>query len=269
MLNTKHTGTTHLNGTRPDCFRGPRSMAGEFASGLWMLLLGIFIGALFMAMFLGFRSGSDTRVGAGIRDVVNNRPTARMATNSPNPPLPSTNSQTQAPAPARQPTAQRAQVTKPRMSETIISNNPAPQPRSTVTFHEVLSEDSNVLPQPVVRQALPDTNTSVAPKPSTPEDRNIDLNTTARYSNEPMRSVTGSYYMLQVGSFQRYEEADRLKAELTMAGFTPTIQDATVRGTRVFRVRVGPYASYDDVGIVESRVRRLGHQPIQVKVSQN
>ncbi len=236
-----------------DSFRGKRSMAGEFASGLWMLLLGIFVGALFMALFLGFRSGSTNTLGAGIRDIVQ-RPSARVATNAPNAPA--------MPAQVAQPQPrQQTKLAAPTMRETVVS---APKTNSSVTFHEVLSQEANVLPRTVQRQTTTP-EVSAVPKPSTPEEE-----LTAAY--EPSRSqlpASGTYYMLQVGSFVRYEEADRLKAQLTIAGLDARIQSATVRGTGVFRVRVGPYASYSDLGIVENRVRRLGHNPIQIKISQN
>lgn len=228
---------------------GSRSMAGEFASGLWMLLLGIFVGALFMAIFLGFRSGTPTNIGAGIRGMVDGRPSARSVENAPVPP-------TQQQVVRQQQTIAAA----PKQRETIVS---APKTNSSVTFHEVLSTESNVLPRAVERQ--PTREVKIVPKPSTPEEE-----LTASYQRvQPSLPTSGTFYMLQVGSFVRYEEADRLKAQLTIAGLDARIQTATVKGTGVFRVRVGPYASYNDLGIVENRVRSLGHNPIQVKVSQN
>lgn len=236
----RRTGRVYIHGSR--------SMAGEFASGLWMLLLGIFVGALLMAIFLGFRSGAPTNIGAGLRGMVDNRPSARIAENAPVPPTQQ---------PARQ---QQTISAAPKQRETIVS---APKANSSVTFHEVLSTESNVLPRPVERQTTREVK--VVPKPSTPEEE-----LTASYQRvEPSLPASGTYYMLQVGSFVRYEEADRLKAQLTIAGLDARIQTATVKGTGVFRVRVGPYASYSDLGIVENRVRGLGHNPIQVKVSQN
>jgi cell division protein FtsN len=56
----------------------------------------------------------------------------------------------------------------------------------------------------------------------------------------PVTSSDG--YMLQVGSFQRPEEADRAKARLALIGVTAGIQKVTVGGQDIwYRVRVGPF----------------------------
>lgn len=56
----------------------------------------------------------------------------------------------------------------------------------------------------------------------------------------PVTSSDG--YMLQVGSFQRLEEADRAKARLALIGVTAGIQKVTVGGQDIwYRVRVGPF----------------------------
>jgi len=48
-------------------------------------------------------------------------------------------------------------------------------------------------------------------------------------------------YILQVGSFQRYEEADKAKARLALAGIQANIQRVVINGQDVwYRVRVGP-----------------------------
>jgi cell division protein FtsN len=48
-------------------------------------------------------------------------------------------------------------------------------------------------------------------------------------------------YMLQMGSFRKYEDADRLKASLALLGIEAEIQKVNVNGGEVFhRVRSGP-----------------------------
>jgi len=52
----------------------------------------------------------------------------------------------------------------------------------------------------------------------------------------------GGSYMLQVGSFQRPEEADRVKARLALIGVTANIQKVTTSTQDIwYRVRVGPF----------------------------
>jgi cell division protein FtsN len=48
-------------------------------------------------------------------------------------------------------------------------------------------------------------------------------------------------YMLQMGSFRKYADADRLKASLALLGVEAEIQKVNVNGGEVFhRVRSGP-----------------------------
>ncbi|MGQ0594046.1 MAG: SPOR domain-containing protein [Gammaproteobacteria bacterium] len=55
------------------------------------------------------------------------------------------------------------------------------------------------------------------------------------------REASGSY-MIQVGSFQRYQDADRVKAQLALAGVSAGIQRVVINGSDVwYRVRVGPF----------------------------
>lgn len=209
-------------------------MRGEVASSLWMLLIGIFIGAVLMAMFLGVRSGSDNVLGAGVRSVFDARPSARMSENAPAPKV--------------------ARATPPK-AET----------ENRVTFHEILRNETNELPQVVERAPAQELK---KPGPLlAPESSDSDVQSAIR---QPSGVITGTdYYLLQIGSFARYEEADRLKAELTLAGYQALIQQARVNGSERFRVRVGPYGSYEDLGRVEQRMRAMGHKPIQVKISKN
>ncbi len=49
--------------------------------------------------------------------------------------------------------------------------------------------------------------------------------------------------ILQVGSFQQFEDADRVKAELALLGMSATIQKVVIKGQNVwYRVRLGPFA---------------------------
>jgi cell division protein FtsN len=49
-------------------------------------------------------------------------------------------------------------------------------------------------------------------------------------------------YVLQAGSFRRYEEADRVKARLALLGIESEIQRVVINGEDVWhRVRIGPF----------------------------
>lgn len=56
------------------------------------------------------------------------------------------------------------------------------------------------------------------------------------------RHHDNSRYILQVASFRRYQEADKLKARLALLGLVAKIEPITNRsGTTWHRVRLGPF----------------------------
>lgn len=65
----------------------------------------------------------------------------------------------------------------------------------------------------------------------------------ARKREEALDSERASgTYLVQVGSFRSFQEADRLKASLILAGFEATIQTVSIDGKRTWhRVRLGPF----------------------------
>ena len=55
-------------------------------------------------------------------------------------------------------------------------------------------------------------------------------------------------YVLQVGSFKRFEDADRAKARLALRGISARVQRVVINGQAVwFRVHVGPYSDVSDI----------------------
>jgi cell division protein FtsN len=55
-------------------------------------------------------------------------------------------------------------------------------------------------------------------------------------------------YVLQVGSFQRYADADRAKAKLALQGIRAKIQRVVINGQDVwFRVHVGPFTEMEKI----------------------
>ncbi len=52
-----------------------------------------------------------------------------------------------------------------------------------------------------------------------------------------------SQWMLQVGAFKNFTQADQLKAQLILAGFSAHISDAKVNNVTYHRVWMGPYSN--------------------------
>lgn len=75
----------------------------------------------------------------------------------------------------------------------------------------------------------------------------------------PAEPMPPGRYWLQAGSFRRYEDADRRKAELALLGFSSGIQAVTLQGQTWHRVRIGPLES---AAQTESARRRLADSGI-------
>jgi cell division protein FtsN len=74
-------------------------------------------------------------------------------------------------------------------------------------------------------------------------------------------------YTLQVGSFQKYEEADRVKARLALLGIQAEIQRVVINGQDVwFRVRVGPLKAGQQLQNTRNRLNENGMDSLLVKI---
>jgi cell division protein FtsN len=73
-------------------------------------------------------------------------------------------------------------------------------------------------------------------------------------------------YMLQAGSFKKFEEADKLRARLILQGIEATIQKVKINDTDTWhRVRIGPLNSVKALNQTRLRLRNLGIASIVVK----
>lgn len=83
---------------------------------------------------------------------------------------------------------------------------------------------------------------------------------------ETQTSTTKQEYILQAGSFKKFEEADRLKARLALEGIVATIQKVKINSTDTWhRVRIGPLDSVGALNKTRRRLRSLGIASIVVK----
>jgi len=115
-----------------------------------------------------------------------------------------------------------AQKASPPAEPEEPEESDAPRPR--FDFYTILPEMEVVVPEPkpVARVEAPASSPSAATvsKPEAPPGR----------------------YMLQMGSFKKFSDADRLKANLALVGIEADIQKVRIDGGAVFhRVRSGPY----------------------------
>ena len=138
-----------------------------------------------------------------------------------------------APAAVAQPAPTRPAAKKPEPKPL-----PPPAAKPRFDFYTILPEMETVLPDKEPRAAKP--------KPS--------VETDARY-------------ILQAGSFANFDDADRLKARLALAGLEARIEKISIEGKgEYFRVRLGPYPKLEQLEAQNKRLAELGVHALRIKV---
>ncbi|MEQ8231556.1 MAG: SPOR domain-containing protein [Gammaproteobacteria bacterium] len=138
----------------------------------------------------------------------------------------------------RLPPAGSASPPPPRATERRADAAPtAPElPRPTFDFYKILPE---------MEVPIPDWERETAPATAPAAD--ADSEDAADGGTDETALARGTYLM-QVGSFQRFEDADRVKATLALRGITASIQRVVINGQDVwFRVHVGPLSSEEEI----------------------
>ncbi|MCU7842429.1 MAG: SPOR domain-containing protein [Candidatus Thiodiazotropha sp. (ex Monitilora ramsayi)] len=124
-------------------------------------------------------------------------------------------------------------VTKPTTSPK--SNTPKP----TFEFYTILPEMEVVIPDEELM--VPEDPEPARSQPETPTPTVKD----------------GTAYILQMGSFRKYGDADRMKAKLALIGIEAEIQKVSINNRDTFhRVRSGPYSTQQQL----NAVRRLANE---------
>lgn len=85
---------------------------------------------------------------------------------------------------------------------------------------------------------------------------------------ESTRPEQNVHYVLQAGSFNKFDDADQLKARLALNGLTAHIQKVSIEGKGEFhRVRLGPYKRLEDLDKHSRRLEQLGIPALRLKVT--
>lgn len=76
-------------------------------------------------------------------------------------------------------------------------------------------------------------------------------------------------FFLQAGAFQNQSDADNLKAQLALMGVEATVQSAELPEKGIWhRVRIGPFASVEEMSKVRATLAQNGIQATLVKVKE-
>lgn len=131
--------------------------------------------------------------------------------------------------------------------ETEVAEIPVDE-RPQFDFYKILPE---------LEVVVPTDNVATRPTPAQPTNQ-----------SEPVASGSQSVnrYVLQVGSFKAFDEADRFKASLALLGVEPTIDQVTVNGTVWHRVQLGPFTSQREIDRIQRRLEDNQIQAIALKL---
>lgn len=136
-----------------------------------------------------------------------------------------------------------SRVERPKRTSTQSRSNQSSYDRPQFEFYTILPE---------MEITVPDSEVQVATQPL-PEPKEKD--------------ETGGSYMLQVGSFQKLEQADELKATLALIGFEAEIQSVAVAGGQTWhRVRLGPYTDLARLNETRIRLRENNIEALLLKI---
>ncbi|MEY4084174.1 MAG: hypothetical protein RL483_1543 [Pseudomonadota bacterium] len=76
----------------------------------------------------------------------------------------------------------------------------------------------------------------------------------------------GTSYFLQVAAFQSSSEADQMRARLAILGYEAAISEIRREGTVFYRVRLGPFASFDELNRSKTSLSDNGLEATVVRV---
>ena len=85
----------------------------------------------------------------------------------------------------------------------------------------------------------------------------------------PKTDKSGTY-ILQVGSFRDYDDADELKARLALLGIESDIQTVVIKnGESWHRVRIGPFQGLDTLKPIRRKLRRNDIDFLVIKIGED
>jgi cell division protein FtsN len=76
----------------------------------------------------------------------------------------------------------------------------------------------------------------------------------------------GTRFMLQAGAFRNADEADAMRARLALVGLEAKVFPGDQAGETLYRVRLGPYGSLDDVNRIRARLIENGMESQLVRI---
>lgn len=149
----------------------------------------------------------------------------------------------------RQPAELAVRNTEPASLDSAIDDNgEVAQPQNEESPQESRFTFYNVLPnfEVVIPEQEPDVTADV----------------------EPQAVIEPGVYVLQAGSFSRFEDADRRRAELALQGIESNIQRVTIDDRTYHRVRIGPIDDLEELNMLRSRLRSAKIDVLRIRLGE-
>jgi cell division protein FtsN len=100
------------------------------------------------------------------------------------------------------------------------------------------------------------------------ENKKVTVEKVSEYKSTPKgfdKSGNKIQYRLKTGSFRSQQGADRMKAQLTLNGFSTQIESATVKSSTWYRVFTGPFGNRSKMNKAQDQLVSLGIQSVSIK----
>jgi len=160
-----------------------------------------------------------------------------------------------------------------RAAEREKQPRPAADDAETPATPTSSTQTAAPLPRPVDADTVPSRTptqgstptpaaTTVSAEPSTTKPSTTD-------ANKPAASASAddnTRYLLQAGAFQASGQAEEMKARIAMLGLSARVESASINGSTVYRVRMGPYGTASDLADAKRKLAGGGLQGMAIKV---
>lgn len=126
-------------------------------------------------------------------------------------------------------------ATAPKIEEKPKANNDTPKPR--FDFYKLLQESETIVPASETNQA-----------------------------DKPLETTSNIEYIIQVGSFPKAEDADKLRAQLILLNLDARVERVEIRKSEIWhRVLVGPFATQNALTTARTQLVKNEYNALVIK----
>ncbi|MDD2724910.1 MAG: SPOR domain-containing protein [Methylovulum sp.] len=94
-----------------------------------------------------------------------------------------------------------------------------------------------------------------------------DYEIKTREREERIGKAKEAKYIMQVGSFKTFKEADQLRAKLALMGIASKVDKAKIDGVPLHRVKLGPFTQMKSVNDIRLRLKSMGANVIVTEIA--